>query len=187
MKTVVIIGGPNGAGKTTLAETVLPDYLKVGDFVNADQIAGGMSAFRPESVSIDAGRAMLNRIHELAFTGQDFAFETTLASRTFAPFLEDLKSRGYTVILIYVWLRSPRLALRRVQLRAGKGGHDVPEEIVIRRFRTGLENLRRLYLPLADGWFAFDNSAPRPVLVAEQEAGGGVVVHKQEIWNKIQG
>ncbi len=187
MNTVVIIGGPNGAGKTTLAETVLPEYLEVGEFVNADQIAGGISAFKPESVSIDAGRAMLSRIHELASAGEDFAFETTLASRTFAPFLKELKSAGYTVILIYVWLRTPRLALRRVQLRAGKGGHDVPEDIVTRRYRTGLQNLRKLYLPLADGWFAFDNSAPRPILIAECEAGGEVVVHDQEIWKKIQG
>ncbi len=187
MNTVVIIGGPNGAGKTTLAETVLPEYLKVGEFVNADQIAGGISAFRPESVSIDAGRAMLARIHELASAGQDFAFETTLASRSFAPFLQELKNRGYRVILIYIWLQSPRLALRRVKLRAEKGGHDVPEDIVMRRYRRGLENLRDLYLPLADGWFAFDNSAPKPVLVAEQEVGGEVEVHMQDIWEKIQG
>jgi predicted ABC-type ATPase len=187
MKTVYIIGGSNGAGKTTLAETVLPDYLKVDEFVNADQIAGGMSAFRPETVSIDAGKAMLNRIHELAAAGQDFAFETTLASRTFAPFLQELKSRGYTVILIYVWLRSPRLALRRVRLRAAKGGHDVPEAIVTRRYKRGLENLRKLYLPIADGWFVFDNSAPRPELIAECQAGGDMVVHNSGIWENIYG
>ena len=187
MKTVYIIGGANGSGKTTLAETVLRDYLKVGEFVNADQIAGGMSAFRPESVSINAGRAMLNRIHELASSGKDFAFETTLASRSFAPFLRDLKSSGYTVILIYVWLRTPRLALRRVRLRAEKGGHAVPDEIVNRRYRRGLVNLRTLYLPLADGWFVFDNSTPRPSLIAERQAGGDVVVHSQTTWKKING
>jgi predicted ABC-type ATPase len=146
-----------------------------------------MSAFRPESVSIDAGRAMLNRIHELANVGQDFAFETTLASRTFAPFLQELKSRGYAVILIYVWLRSPRLALKRVRLRAEKGGHAVPEAIVSRRYRRGLENLRKLYLPLADRWFVFDNSAPKPLLIAECQAGGDAVVHNQNIWKKIYG
>jgi len=187
MKTVYILGGSNGAGKTTLAETVLPKYLKVGEFVNADLIAGGMSAFRPESVSMDAGRAMLARIHELSSAGKVFAFVTTLASRTFAPFLKDLKSRGYTVILIYVHLRSPGLALRRVRLRAARGGHDVPETIVRRRYKGGLDNLRKLYLPLADGWFVFDNSTPKPVLIAERQAGGNLEVHNQDIWKLING
>jgi predicted ABC-type ATPase len=155
--------------------------------VNADQIAGGLSAFKPESVSISAGRVMLHRIHELASAGKNFAFETTLASRTFAPFLRELKRTGYTVILIYVWLQSPRLALRRVRLRASKGGHDVPQDIVVRRYGRGLENLRQLYLPLADSWFVFDNSSPRPTLIAERPAGENAVVHNQTIWQIIYG
>lgn len=187
MKSVYVIGGPNGAGKTTLAQTVLPEYLGVVEFVNADQIAGGLSAFRPESVSVSAGRVMLHRIHELASAGENFAFETTLASRTFAPFLRELKRKGYNVILIYVWLHSPRLALRRVRLRASKGGHDVPQDIVVRRYGRGLENLRQLYLPLADSWFVFDNSSPRPILIAECQPGENAVLHNQTIWRKIYG
>lgn len=185
MKTVYVIGGPNGAGKTTLAQTLLPEYLGVVEFVNADQIAGGLSAFRPDSVSIDAGRVMLRRIYELAGLDQDFAFETTLASRSFAPFLQELKRRGYTVVLIFVWLQSPRLAFRRVRLRASKGGHDVPQEIISRRYDRGLANLRQLYLPLADSWFIFDNSSPEPVLVAERQEGEAAVVHNRFIWNRI--
>ncbi len=187
MKTVYVIGGPNGAGKTTLAQTLLPEYLGVVEFVNADQIAGGLSAFKPESVSIDAARAMLRRIHELAALDQNFGFETTLASRTFAPFLRDLKGKGYILVLIFVYLQSPRLALKRVRLRASKGGHDVPQDIVFRRYERGLANLRQLYLPLADSWFVFDNSSPRPVLVAERQAGEDEVVHNEYVWRKIWG
>ena len=142
MPSVYIIGGPNGAGKTTLAQTLLPEYLRVADFVNADQIAGGLSAYDPESVAIEAGRAMLRRIHELADAGRDFAFETTLASRFFVGFFNGLRKQGYSVTLIYVWLRSVNLALRRVRHRVELGGHDVPREVVERRYEQGLGLLR---------------------------------------------
>ena len=82
---LIVIAGPNGAGKSTTAPSLLRDALQVTEFVNADAVAGGLSAFRPDSVAIPAGRAMLKRIRHLADAGEDFAFETTLASRTFAP------------------------------------------------------------------------------------------------------
>jgi predicted ABC-type ATPase len=121
MRSVYIIGGPNGAGKTTLAQTVLPEFLHVPESVNADLIAGGLSPFRPSSVAFSAGRAMLRRIHELEEAVESFGFETTLASRAFAGFLRELKGKEYSVILMYVWVASPRLALKRVRLRVVGG------------------------------------------------------------------
>lgn len=185
MPHVYVIGGPNGAGKTTLAETLLPDYLKVAEYVNADHIAGGLSAFNPEAVSLEAGRLMLKRIHELGEKGVDFAYETTLASRSFGGFLKGLKEKGYSVTLLYVWLRSPALAVRRVRSRVALGGHDVAREIVVRRYRRGLRNLNELYVALADSWFLYDNSGPRPVLVAERSAGTSTTVHIHEIYETI--
>lgn len=187
MPSVYIIGGPNGAGKTTLAQTLLPEFLRVVDFVNADHIASGLSGFNPGSVSVEAGRAMLKRIHELAEAGRDFAFETTLASRFFAGFLEDLKQKGYSATLIYVWLRTAGLALRRVRYRVSNGGHDVPDDVVFRRYLRGLENLRERYLPLADAWYMYDNSGPEPILVAERQVGSEPLVHSAAIWKKISG
>ncbi len=165
MPQVVLIGGPNGAGKTTSASRLLPEFLRVNEFVNADVIASGLSAFNTAAVSLEAGRLMMKRIKELGGSMKDFAFETTLASRSFAPFLIDLRSRGYTVTLIYLWLRSPELALERVRLRVAGGGHSVPEEIVTRRYEAGRLNLVNLFLPLADNWYLYDNSEHLPLLV----------------------
>src|SRR5262245_6662254 len=123
MPQVVVLGGPNGAGKTTSANALLPDSLALRQFVNADIIATGLAGFAPETAALQAGRIMLNRLEELARLQQDFAFETTLASRTFAPFLRRLQGEGYTVQVIYVWLRNPKLAVQRVAERVRRGGH----------------------------------------------------------------
>lgn len=187
MKRVYVIGGPNGAGKTTLAETMLPEYVGVGEFVNADYIARGLSPFRPESMAFQAGREMLKRIHDLAGRGATFGFETTLASRSFGPLLTDLKSQGYSVTLVYVWLRSAALARRRVVLRMESGGHGVPWELILRRYRRGLLNLRSLYLPLADEWYVWDNSDAAPRLVAEGSRLGLRAVHDDGLTKRILG
>jgi predicted ABC-type ATPase len=185
MPTVYVIGGPNGAGKTTLAETLLPHYLKVSEYVNADRIAGGLSAFNPGAVAIEAGRLMVKRMHDLAAAGADFACETTLSSLFLAGFLKDLKGNGYSVTLIYVWLKTPALAMKRVRLRAEMGGHDIPREVVARRYERGLENLRALYLPEADSWYIYDNSGPKPALVSELHPGGELTVHDVETHRTI--
>ena len=122
---VIVVAGPNGAGKTTAAPQLLRDALAVTEFVNADTIAGGLSAFRPESVSFAAGRIMLARVQELARAGASFAFETTLASRSFAPWLAALRRDGYRIDLLYLWLESADLAVSRVATRVLMGGHDV--------------------------------------------------------------
>lgn len=164
--TVVVLAGPNGAGKTTCAAALLPVDLNIRQFVNADTIAAGLSAFAPETVAVAAGRVMLRRLGELARERQSFAFETTLSSRSFAPFLRRLKADGYHVHLIYVWLRSPGLALQRVAARVSQGGHSVPDETIRRRYRRGLANFLQLYRPLADDWMLCDNSGDGPIVVA---------------------
>ena len=183
---VIVIAGPNGAGKSTTAPSLLRDALKVSEFVNADAIAGGLSAFRPDSVAIPAGRAMLERMQFLADAQADFAFETTLASRSFAPWLARLKRRGYYVHVLFLWLESANLAVDRVAARMRLGSHDVPEETVRRRYDRGLRNFFRLYLPLVDSWQMFDNSrAGRPRLVASGRGAHAPQVANQSLWRRI--
>ena len=130
---VIVVAGANGAGKSTAAPVLLRDTLGVTEFVNADTIAAGLSAFRPESVSIAAGRIMLSRMRRLAAARATFAFETTLGSRSFAPWLAGLQRKGYRVHLLFLWLNSAELAVSRVAERVRLSGHDVPAETVRRR------------------------------------------------------
>ena len=184
---VIVVAGANGAGKSTAATSLLRDTLEVGEFVNADTIAAGLSAFRPQSVAIAAGRIMLARTRRLAVARESFAFETTLASRNFAPWLAGLQRDGYHVHLLFLWLDSADLAVRRVAERVRLGGHDIPADVVRRRYRAGLANLFRLYMPLADSWQVFDNSgaaAPRPIA-----AGDGRTVRlvdDPEAWRNLK-
>jgi predicted ABC-type ATPase len=166
---VVVIGGPNGAGKTTCAAALLPEDLRIQQFVNADTIAAGLSAFAPDTVAVQAGRIMLMRIAELAQQRQNFAFETTLASRSFAPFLRRIRREGYLVRIVYVWVQSPELAVDRVAARVRQGGHQVPEDVVRRRYGRGLLNFLHIYRPLANTWAVCDNSGSEPVIVARGE------------------
>jgi predicted ABC-type ATPase len=160
--------------------------LQVSEFVNADTIAGGLSAFRPDSVAIPAGRAMLERIRHLAKAQADFAFETTLTSRTFAPWFDRMKRSGYHVHVLFLWLESADLAVDRVAARVRLGGHDVPEGTVRRRYKRGLRNLFDLYMPLADSWQVFDNSrAGRPQLVASNHRGSEEQIANAPIWQRI--
>jgi predicted ABC-type ATPase len=183
---VVIIGGPNGAGKTTCAAALLPVDMNIRQFVNADTIATGLAAFAPETAAVEAGRVMLRRLAELAREQQSFAFETTLASRSFAPFLRRLKESGYRVHVIYVWLRSPELAVQRVRERVSQGGHSVPESVVRRRYGRGLANFLRIYRPVADSWVLCDNSGDGPVVVARGIRGVVTEVLLQERYDEIE-
>lgn len=173
---VIVIGGPNGAGKTTIAREVLERTLGITEFVNADTIAAGLSGFDPERAAFAAGRVMLARLHELALARVSFAFESTLASRTFAPWLGELISAGFAVHVIYVWLRTPELAIRRVRARVKKGGHGIPDEVVRRRYARSMTNFVKLYQPLAERsgtWSLYDNSNALPYMIAE----GGTGLH----------
>ena len=157
--TVVVIAGPNGAGKSTVAPYLLKQALGILEFVNADQIAVGLSAYSPETVSFEAGRIMLKRLHELAASKASFAFESTLSSRTFALFLSRCKAQGYRVQIFYIALPSAALAVNRVALRVKLGGHSIPQADIERRFKRSLHNLFELYLPLADRWSVLDNAS----------------------------
>jgi predicted ABC-type ATPase len=182
---VIVLGGPNGAGKTTCAGELLPHELALRQFVNADTIAAGLSAFAPELVAVEAGRMMLARIHQLARDRADFAFETTLASRSFAPFLRRVGQEGYEVGIVYVWLQSPELALERVEERVRRGGHAVPEETVRRRYWRGLTNFVHLYRPLAESWVLCDNSGEAAVVVARGESLAAPEIFDQELYERF--
>jgi len=183
---LVVLAGPNGAGKTTAAADLLAGTLRVDEFVNADVIARGLSEFHPERAALEAGRIMLARLHQLASQRINFAFETTLASRSFAPWIAGLQDGGYAFHLVYFWLRDAEEALARVKYRVASGGHDVPEETVRRRYRGGLVNFFQLYQPLADSWRFYDNSSPagsRPV--ASGELNQEPRIDDIAIWDQI--
>lgn len=182
---VVVLAGPNGAGKTTSASVILPATLGIRHFVNADIIATGLSAFDPEAVAIAAGRLMLLRIRELAAWRESFAFETTLASRSFAPLLRDLAVSGYGVHLVYLWLQDPELAVSRVAGRVQRGGHHVPSDVVHRRYWGGLRNFFTLYRPLALTWRFYDNSGESPVPVAYRLEHEPETVVQPNLWQRI--
>lgn len=185
MANVYVIGGANGSGKTTVAKRLLPYFLNVYEYVNADEIAAGLSPFNPESVAIQAGRLMLERLESLKVAQSDFAFETTLAARNFARFLRDCKNLGYTINLIYFWLQTPELAVERVRRRVASGGHDIPEEVVRRRYQSGRINLTQLYLPLSDRWIVYDNSRDEPNLVAKRPLNQEPIIYEPYIWQQI--
>lgn len=166
-----IIAGPNGAGKTTFARKFLPQYVECLEFVNADLIARGLSPFVPERAAIHAGRLMLEQIHSLANRGLNFGFETTLSGKTYMKLLYDLKKKGYNIHLFFLWIRSVKLALDRIELRVRNGGHHIPEAIVRRRFDRSLPNFFKFYQPLVNSWAIFDNSGEIPKLVAFEESG----------------
>lgn len=184
--SIVILAGPNGAGKSTVAPALLHGALAVDEFVNADVIARGLSAFDPESVALTAGRVMLARLHELAEQRVSFAFETTLASRTFAPWLRDLKASGYAVHLFFLWLPSADFAVERVAERVRAGGHNVPTQTIRRRYGAGLRNFFTLYEPLASTWSVYDSSGPESRLVAERLVSEPLRVYDEGVWGIVR-
>ena len=151
------MSGPNGAGKSTAAPALVRDLLGVSEYVNADLIAQGLSAFDTESVALQAGRVMRARLRQLADQRRDFAFETTLATRSYVPWLLQLKAAEYEIDIIFLWLSSPEMAIARVAERVRVGGHHVEADVIRRRFARGLRNFFRRYQPLADRWWFFDN------------------------------
>ena len=164
--SLYIVAGPNGAGKTTFAREFLPNYVECLEFVNADLIAGGLSPFSPERAAMRAGRLMLERIHFLADRETNFGFETTLSGKGYVRLLKDLKERGYRIHLFFLWVRSIDIALERIAERVAQGGHNVPENVVRRRFYRGLPNFLQIYRPLMDFWALFDNSTDSPSMIA---------------------
>ena len=185
-KNLYIISGCNGAGKTTASYTVLPDILNCREFVNADEIARGLSPFNSESMAIEAGRLMLKRIEELLEKEETFSIETTLATKSYINLVRRAQAKGYSVKVLFFWLNSPELALQRVAERVAKGGHNIPEPVIRRRYVAGIRNFFRLFMSEVDYWDIYDNSGyPR-----KQVACGGknaqTIIYQELSFAKIQ-
>ena len=184
-KMLYIIGGCNGAGKTTASYTVLPDILDCREFVNADEIARGLSPFNPTDVAIEAGRLMLQRIEELLSREESFSIETSLASRFYINLIRRAHAKGYRVTLLFFWLNSPELAIQRVAERVSKGGHDIPEKIIRRRYVSGINNLFNLYAAEVDSWSIYDNSTIHRCKVAVGGKSIETIINEETIYNQI--
>lgn len=183
--SVILIAGPNGAGKSTIAPYLLRDRFGVLNFVNADTIATGLSAFAPEEFAIAAGRIMLQQIGELAKQRVDFAFESTLATRSYARLLRQLIKQRYLVHLFYLWLQSPEIAIERVRARVRLGGHDIPEAVIRRRYDKGVRNFFELYQPLAQSWAVYDNSSGEMELIADGIEQSTLIIHQPDLWARF--
>jgi predicted ABC-type ATPase len=182
MPNLYIISGCNGAGKTTASYAMFPEILDCKEFINADEIAKGLSPFQPEKVSIEAGRLMLVRMNEMLHLQEDFAIETTLATKSYANFIRRAQAAGYFVTLIYFWLDSPELAIRRVEQRVRFGGHNVPEDVVRRRYYAGMRNLFSMFIPISDYWILIDNSVDPFRMIAEGEKTHVVEVQDEDLF-----
>ncbi len=181
-----IIAGPNGAGKTTASFTLLPEMLGCYNFVNADEIARGLSPFAPELVDVQAARIMLQRIDELLEQKVDFSIETTLATRSYVGLVKRAQASGYKVHLLFFCLESPEQAIQRVAQRVEQGGHGIPEDVIRRRYKKGLRNLVHLYLPICNSMLVFDNTKGEPRIIAELRATTHtILVHDPIAWTKI--
>lgn len=184
---IVVLAGPNGAGKSTAAPALLQGALGVTEFVDADVIARGLSAFDADRAAVAAGRVMLARLRELSRRRLSFAFETTLATRSLARWLGDVKDVGYLVDLVFLWrLPSEELAVQRVRDRVRRGGHSVPSDTIRRRYKRGLLNFFRLYEALASTWRLYDSSGAEPRLVSERLNDGAVTVYDERTWAVVR-
>lgn len=180
-----IIAGCNGAGKTTASFTILPEILDCMEFVNADEIARGLSPFQPEKVAIEAGRIMLNRIGDLLNLNINFAFETTLSTKTLLSYIRKAKENGFEITLLFFWLSSIELAIERVKIRVVEGGHDIPVETITRRYKRGLNNFFKIYSDEVQNWMFINNSGTKYKEIA-QRIGNNEIIYEQDLWVKIK-
>jgi predicted ABC-type ATPase len=185
LPNLYIIAGCNGAGKTTASFTILPELLNCKEYVNADEIARGLSPFQPETVSFQAGRIMLERINELIAAGADFAFETTLTTKSYLNTIRVAKAKGYRIVLVYFWLSSADLAIERVGLRVKEGGHNVPATIIRRRYNRGIINLVKKFISNCDYWLVINNSDKTYTFIAEGNKGAVTKLHDDDAWTQI--
>lgn len=181
-----IIAGCNGAGKTTASFTILPEVLDCKEFINADEIAKGLSPFQPESVAVQAGRIMLARMDELLQKGETFAFETTLATKSYKQKIEWAQANGYEVTLLFFWLDSPNIAKKRVAQRVAEGGHNIPLETIERRYYNGIANLFAIYIDMVDICYIFDNSEGERTPIAKKYKGGKEIIYNADLYNQMK-
>lgn len=185
-RNLYIIAGCNGAGKTTASFTILPEILQCKEFVNADEIAKGLSPFQPEKVSFEAGRIMLERINDLLANNEVFAFETTLATRSYKQKVITAQERGYKVVLLFFWLDSIDLAIERVKTRVQEGGHNIETDVIKRRYKNGINNLFDIYLPIVNEALIFDNTAVKAELIAQKILGSEIEIINETKFNKLK-
>lgn len=185
-KNLYIIAGCNGAGKTTASFTILPEILDCKEFVNADEIAKGLSPFQPEKVAFESGRIMLNRINALLLNHQSFAFETTLATKSYKGKIIEANRNGYNTTLLFFWLKNANLAKERVRIRVLEGGHNIDSDVIDRRYIKGILNLFDIYLPIVDQVLVFDNSEGKPVLIAEKSVSDVLSIIDKEKFNDLK-
>ena len=185
-KQLYIIAGCNGAGKTTASFTILPEVLGCKEFINADEIAKGLSPFQPESVAMQAGRIMLARMDELLQKGKTFAFETTLATKSYKQKIEWAQANGYEVTLLFFWLDSPNIAKERVAQRVAEGGHNIPLETIERRYYNGIANLFTIYIDMVDICYIFDNSEGERTPIAKKYKGGKEIIYNADLYNQMK-
>jgi len=185
MARLFIIAGCNGAGKTTASYTMLPDLLNLDEYVNADEIAESLSPQDPSKEALRASRLMMERVKELIEKGEDFAVETTLATRSLAKCVVDAQAAGYSVTIIFFWLNSPQLAIKRVALRSAAGGHSVPDETIMRRYEQGIDNLKKIYLPICDYWILIDNSKAERRRIAQGGLRIPLKVYSNKTYSKF--
>ena len=184
-KNLYIIAGCNGAGKTTASFTILPEILDCREYVNADEIARGLSPFQPEKVAIEAGRIMLGRIEHLLQKGFNFAFETTLSTKTYKNTIVKAQAAGYNVTLLFFWLQTVELAKKRVQKRVLEGGHNIESEVIERRYLSGIRNLYDIYMPIADSVLVFDNSEGTHELIAEKSHNSNIIIINEQKYSNF--
>ena len=185
MPRLYIISGCNGAGKPTASYSLLPEMLDCKEFVNSDEFAKGLSPFDPSKASIQASRYMLMKIRYLLKRHEDFAVETTLATRTLLKTVKSAQAAGYTVTLLYFWLNSPDLAVERVRARVEAGGHNIPEETIRRRYNTGIYYFFKLYAPISERWILADNSQIPFRVIAEGSKDEVINIRDEETYNVI--
>ncbi len=184
MKKLYIIAGPNGVGKTTLSYTILPEIFNCYEFVNADEIAKGISPLNPEKAGIRSGRLMLQRIKELVELDESFAIETTLSTKSYSSFVNSAQQRNYEIVLLFLTLDSVELAIQRVSTRVKEGGHNIPIEVIERRYKNGLRNLFNIYIPIVDNWLIVNNSSEKFEFIAEGNKDR-VIVKNEKYWLEL--
>lgn len=182
--TCYVIAGPNGAGKTTFALRYLPEMTGCKNFINADLIADGLSPLDPSKVQLEAGKILLREIWQQVVNRNDFAFETTLSGRMYARLLKELSSNHWKIVLFYLWIPGAEFSRLRVEQRVAAGGHDIPKDAILRRYKRTVSNFLNVFAPLCDEVFCYDNSTLKPLLVFEEQ-GRRLTVYDQSRYDMI--
>lgn len=185
-KTLYIIAGCNGAGKTTASMLLLPEILDCPEFVNADEIARGLSPFHPEEVAIQAGKLMLERIGILVKGDKSFAIETTLSTKSCQFLVKEAHNNGFKVQLMFFWLPTPQQAIERVAARVSEGGHNIPEDVILRRYHSGINNLFKIYIDIVDTWAIVENYHSPRTLIADGGLNINSNVYSEEMFTKLK-